>query len=193
MGVSLFLLCGCGGPAPEPVKPLPPAMFDTRNPEPTFRWLIEKAKPIVASGTRSQKEQSNNPLRKEQFNEHVANAKEWKGLIDSLIGKEIVWPVYAEHISTTAVDVNLIPEKLDKDSIEVHVYMTQYPGPREHFTGRLLIGTSITLDEAKRLDRGNSFYVQGVIEKIEESVSRAAGFNSEYISMYINNTKAVLP
>ena len=56
-----------------------------------------------------------------------------------------------------------------------------------------MIGRQITLEDAKRLDQGSYIYVQGVIEKIEESVSRSSGFSSDYIVLYVNQTHAVLP
>lgn len=194
--LAVFLLGGCGdgGRITDAPKAQPPAAFDPKDAEVTFRWLIEKAKPILASGKLSHDEQSNNPLRKEHYNAHQANAAQWNKLIDSLIGKQVLWPVAVQNISVQAVDVGCIPEKMEQDRVEVSARFAEYPGGmREHFAGRLIIGTHITLADAKRLNRGTMFHVQGMIEKIENSVASANGLSSEYIVIYINNSKAVLP
>ncbi len=190
---SVSLVLGCGG---NETKTLPTAKFDERDAETTFRWLIEKAKPFVASGERSRDEQSNNPLRKEDYKAHVAYTKEWSSFLDSLRGRQVIWPARAHLIFTQEVEVDCIPAHIDKDNIDVIVFFEQYPDPNDRFThngriisGRLVIGKNIALEEAKRLNQGTVFAVKGVIDQIRYSLD--GGY--QHITIYISDTKAVLP
>src|ERR1017187_6430083 len=189
--LSLFLVLGCGDP--EATKPLPTPKFDERDAETTMRWLIEKAKPFVVSGERSREEQSNNPLRKEYYKAHAANTKEWNSFLESLRGKQVIWPVRAHLIFTQEVEVDCIPAHLDKDNIDVIIYFAQYPDPKDPYkhngriiSGRLIIGKNIALEEAKRLNQGTVFAVKGVIDQIMYSLD--VGY--QHITIYISDTKA---
>lgn len=185
---SLSLVLGCGG---TETRTPPTPKFDEQDAETTFRWLIEKAKPFVASGERSRKEQSNNPLRKEHYKAHAAYTKEWNSFLDSLRGKQVLWPVRAHLIFTQQVEVDCIPAKLREDDINVIVYFAQYPDPKDRYkrSANLIIGKNIALEEAKRLNQGTVFRVKGVVDDIRYSLD--GGWNE--IVIYIGDTKAVLP
>jgi hypothetical protein len=193
--LSLSLVLGCGGSENE-TKPLSVPKFDERDAKTTMRWLIEKAKPFVASGERSRNEQSNNPLRKEDYKAHVAYTKEWNSFLASLRGKQVIWPVRAHLIFTQEVEVDCIPAHLDQDNIDVIVFFAQYPDPNDRFThngriisGRLIIGKNITMEEAKKLNQGTVFAVKGVVDDTRYSLD--GGY--QHITLYISDTKAVLP
>ena len=71
---------GCGG-APQTADPPVELEFDSRNPEITFRWLIQQATPVRYGSEVAATEQANNPLRKDAYNANLKLEQSWNRLI----------------------------------------------------------------------------------------------------------------
>ncbi len=90
-------------------------------------------------------------------------------------------------ISEQNVEVDCLPRELREDGTKVSVNFAEYPQYRkDQHDGKLIISRSISLEEAKRIDRGSYLWVHGVIEKIDSSVD---GEDNNYIHIYVNRTK----
>ena len=137
------------------------------------------------------REQSHNPLRKDSYNENEKLKKAWERLTHAPVGAHIIWPVKVVQITTEAVEVECIPKNVVEDHIEVGARFTEYPvGTRHYFDGRLVIGKNILYEQALKLGRGAELSVSGVIERVEHSVDWPS---DGHITIYINQTKAVMP
>lgn len=189
--VVTVLLEGCSGTHVEPPKPKP-AAFDPENAESTFRWLIREAKPVCEAGKLSHEEQMNNPLRKDQYNKYRQEFRRWNETLRKLQGKEVIWLTRVGWINEQAVQVDCVPKDLQDCDIKISARFAEYPTFRlDHCDGKMLIGRSMTLEEAKRLDRGEYLWVQGVIERVDSS--SMDGQYSDSATIYVNQTRALLP
>jgi hypothetical protein len=188
---AVLPLVGCTGGSAETPKPKPPAVFDPQDAESTFRWLLEQAKPVRDSGKLSHQEQMNNPLRKDHYNQYQRDLQRWNEMLRKLVGTQVVWLTQVGWINEQGVQVDCTPRELSEDDIKVKARFAEYPQYRMgDYDGKLLLGQSISLEEAKRLDRGGFLWVQGVIERIESSVDGEYG---DYVTIYVNQTRALLP
>ncbi len=181
---------GCGG-APQTADPPVELEFDSRNPEITFRWLIQQATPVRYGSEVAAAEQANNPLRKDAYNANLKLEQSWNRLMKAMIGQKVIWPVSVQLITTQVVEIDCLPKQMEKDNIEVKVRFAEYPEYRlDNCDGKLVIGQSILLEQAKKLNRGSRLSVQGVIDKIDQKVSAPY---PGYIVIYVSQTKAIMP
>jgi hypothetical protein len=184
-------LAGCSGGSVEASKPKPPAVFDPQDAESTFRWLLEEAKPVRASGKLSSQEQSNNPLRKDHYNLYQRELRRWNEKLRKLVGNQVVWLTRVRWINEQGVNVDCVPRDLSEEDVKVRARLAEYPRFRMgDYDGKLLLGQSITLEEAKRLDQGSFLWVQGVIESVDSSLD---GDYGDCIAISVSQTRARLP
>jgi hypothetical protein len=182
--------------------------FDTRDPEVTFRWLIQEALPIKESSKASDDEHFNNPLRKDSYDAHKVDEKKWEQFLKRLPGKRITWPARIERITGEEVDFACFPEGVREKDITVKVQFDPYPAEyedenwrmeilhhgtyRPHCNGKLIIGRDISLDAARTLDRKTWIHIEGTLERVESDVAKPYTSYPD-IRLYVKTTGVLVP
>ena len=184
---------GCGDPTPLPV-PLP-ATFNPKDANATFKWLIQVAMPISTERAALSKEHIANPLRGNFEVKDKALEDKWKQSVAGMVGKEVVWPAVVKRIMQEGVYVDGWPisNNIERDGYRLYLHFEDGPADQPHwggYGGLLRLGQSITLEDAQKLMPNSWVYVSGTIAKVEGSLTV---YGSDYISIHVEVTKAILP
>jgi len=201
-GIALCLLCLYGFRSTAPTKP-GAVGFDPRDPEVTFRWLIQEALPINESSKASDDEHFNNPLRKDAYNAHKVNEQRWDQFLKRLSGKRITWPATIERITEKEVDFACLPEGVSEKDITAKVRFDPYPEEYEddlrvyrsnsgHCNGMLIIGRDIGQDTARTLNRKMWLAIEGTVEKAGSNVAEPHTRYPE-VQLYVKITGVLVP
>ena len=171
------------------------AEFDPRNPERTCRWILAssvKAREVTRSVVNYK---GSNPLRTDRDAEMQKAQADYSAVIQSKVGTRIVWPVLVDRINQDEVQIKMAFDGVEQDGIRANIYMRyeEFAQGRESYriVGKLKIGKSITLKEAKQLDEGARLFVDGVIESIKADIPSYSRDGSG-ISIDVKDCKAIL-
>jgi hypothetical protein len=187
----MLALTGCGGADTNASKPPEEKELDQRSADVTFRWIIKQAAQVRHGAEVTSYEQSHNPLRKDNYNANERLKNAWNRVMNAFVGHRVIWPVKVVEITAEAVEIECIPKNVVENHIEVGARFAQYPvGTQRYFDGRLIIGKNILYEQALKLGRGAKLSVSGVIDRVEHSVDWPS---DGYITIYIDQTKAVMP
>ena len=181
---------------PSPVAPSPPIIstpeFDPQDPERTCRWIVALSSKTreVAKSVASFK--GSNPLRTDRDAELEKAQGAYSAAIQTKVGTRILWPVIVDRIAHDEVRVKLSFDEVVHNEIRAKVYMRfeEFPQGREVFSidGKLKVGSSITLEEAKQLDQGGWVFIDGVIDTIRADIPSS----SDSVSIDVKGCRAVL-